>query len=244
MDRGLGRYSFAVLKDGEPIHPSEEEARLMVAGLTEIEKLQADNERLKKEALILNRQLGSQAVEIDDYSAENASLTAQLAEAKEERDEAKAEVAWVINKINVCHPEILADYHEEGALYAGMNVLSSHAKTYENYIATRKNDIAELQDTVASLTSRLTSISAERDKAIVELERFKGSMWHWQTDGDNDLESLTCPVLIQAGDLRRLLAISDCPMCDGSGWLGDDYGVCCSECNDGVGKPKPAQVTK
>lgn len=30
-------------------------------------------------------------------------------------------------------------------------------------------------------------------------------VWHWQTDGQNYPNTLTCPVVIQASDLRRIL---------------------------------------
>lgn len=38
------------------------------------------------------------------------------------------------------------------------------------------------------------------------LSERKGDVWTWQGDSEDHLESLTCPVLIGAGDLRELLA--------------------------------------
>lgn len=32
-----------------------------------------------------------------------------------------------------------------------------------------------------------------------------GEVWHWQGDGEDHLESLTCPVLISADDMRELI---------------------------------------
>lgn len=45
----------------------------------------------------------------------------------------------------------------------------------------------------------LEELQNHRDKA-------RGNYWAWQGDGTDHLESLTCPVLIAAADLRRLLS--------------------------------------
>ena len=38
---------------------------------------------------------------------------------------------------------------------------------------------------------------------------WKGEIWYWQPEGGNEVESLTCPVLIDVDDLRALIAERD-----------------------------------
>jgi hypothetical protein len=77
-------------------------------------------------------------------------------------------IDWVIKKIQVCHPDIKFSDSLPIALYTAMHVLSSRAKMYENYLATRKNDVAELEDKVAVLESQLTTANAEIEKVTAE----------------------------------------------------------------------------
>lgn len=44
-----------------------------------------------------------------------------------------------------------------------------------------------------------------RADAIVLRDYQKGDVWHWQSEGENYLESLVCPILIHPADLTRLL---------------------------------------
>ncbi len=38
------------------------------------------------------------------------------------------------------------------------------------------------------------------------MEKANGEFWYWQGDGTDELESLTCPILIRADDLRAILS--------------------------------------
>lgn len=62
------------------------------------------------------------------------------------------------------------------------------------------------------LCADVDTLIAERDAlkkklALLYSER-KGEVWCWQGDGEDHLESLTCPVLISAEALRAALAAS------------------------------------
>ena len=41
---------------------------------------------------------------------------------------------------------------------------------------------------------------------LAHREKAKGNYWCWQGDGEDHLESLTCPVLVSAAQVRELLA--------------------------------------
>jgi hypothetical protein len=59
---------------------------------------------------------------------------------------------------------------------------------------------------ILSLENAIT-IQAEELRFIKS--RTRNEFWAWQTEGGNNLESLTCPVLIRASDLRELLKSAD-----------------------------------
>lgn len=56
---------------------------------------------------------------------------------------------------------------------------------------------------ISELRQENERLKAE-NKALRRTE--KGEVWYWQGDEDDHLESLSCPVLIDAGDLRGLLS--------------------------------------
>lgn len=58
------------------------------------------------------------------------------------------------------------------------------------------NRIEQLSDELAAAWKREAAMQYKRH----------GEVWYWQEDGDNHIESLTCPVMIPAETLRRLLA--------------------------------------
>lgn len=43
-----------------------------------------------------------------------------------------------------------------------------------------------------------------RKQVALHEARQRGDYWIWQGDGNDHLESLTCPIIIQAKDLREL----------------------------------------
>ncbi len=49
-------------------------------------------------------------------------------------------------------------------------------------------------------------IERQGDKLDVLLRERDGEAWYWQGDGEDHLESLICPILIEAQDLRDLVA--------------------------------------
>lgn len=67
----------------------------------------------------------------------------------------------------------------------------------------------EIEEAFRKLDEALAVIKREAEKLCDEnaaLHReWNGEVWYWQGDGEDHLESLTCPVLIEADDLRALL---------------------------------------
>jgi len=55
--------------------------------------------------------------------------------------------------------------------------------------------LADVKKEAAKVQNEVAALRRERD----------GEAWYWQGDGTDHLESLTCPVLIEAEDLRALL---------------------------------------
>lgn len=53
---------------------------------------------------------------------------------------------------------------------------------------------------IARLAEQVMNLQAYRDGESGD------GVWHWQGDGEDHLESLTCPIVIRAQDLRRLVA--------------------------------------
>lgn len=69
--------------------------------------------------------------------------------------------------------------------------------------------------TVARMQEQIDALLSERG----------GSVWVWQRDGGNELETLVCPVLIHADDLREILRRSErllSAICEHHGQRADD----------------------
>jgi regulator of replication initiation timing len=64
-------------------------------------------------------------------------------------------------------------------------------------------------DIFDQLDKALEDVKKEAAKLVAENEALRrernGEVWYWQGDEEDHLESLTCPVLIEANDLRELL---------------------------------------
>jgi hypothetical protein len=80
-------------------------------------------------------------------------------------------------------------------------------------LAEAKHHLERMAQDNASLDKRNDNLAKEcnehlqkRREAERELEEFKGNIWHWVGDGKDDLESLVCPVLIPAEQLREMVA--------------------------------------
>lgn len=60
-----------------------------------------------------------------------------------------------------------------------------------------------------SLKAQLAEVTADRDRWKENAQRLQreriGEVWLWQGDGEDHLESLACPILITADQLREEL---------------------------------------
>jgi len=54
----------------------------------------------------------------------------------------------------------------------------------------------------AELTARDRELENERGRRRMAEQRVSGEVWYWQGDGEDHLESLTCPVIISAEAMR------------------------------------------
>jgi len=59
--------------------------------------------------------------------------------------------------------------------------------------------LADVKKEAAKLQNEVAALHRER----------QGEVWYYQGDGEDKLESLTCPVLIEAEDLRAIVARSE-----------------------------------
>jgi hypothetical protein len=51
-------------------------------------------------------------------------------------------------------------------------------------------------------------LALQHQEEVMKYMALEDDPWRWQGDGTDDLESLTCPVLITAEDLRELIKVS------------------------------------
>jgi len=61
-----------------------------------------------------------------------------------------------------------------------------------------ENDFEHYYNATIKLKAEVEALHRER----------VGEVWYWQCDGEDHLESLSCPVLIDAEDLRTLLSLA------------------------------------
>jgi len=81
-----------------------------------------------------------------------------------------------------------------GTRYAGMNI-DSYAIT-DQILALTPDWLGELTKEIADLKLELSTRYCESI----------GETWYWQGDGEDHLESTTCPIIIPAEQLRQLIA--------------------------------------
>lgn len=111
---------------------------------------------------------------VDDLQRQltDALARAERAEGENEQlHEAERFRLWFIQKVRACHPSI--EIRAESDAYGLMNVVSSNARMYENYIATRKNDVAKLEDAVASLQAELAAAKEKATGATLQLNTLR-----------------------------------------------------------------------
>jgi hypothetical protein len=97
---------------------------------------------------------------------------------------------------------------------SAFDVCIAKAQSYDRELATlrRQNDLlaSTLQASAYKVKDHMQA-EAELDKTRAEahaLHRERiGEVWYWQNDEYDHLDSLTCPVLIEANDLRELVAL-------------------------------------
>jgi hypothetical protein len=72
---------------------------------------------------------------------------------------------------------------------------------------------AELQEVALAAWSAALEELAEAKRRLHDLSEGGSSPWHWQGDGEDHLETFAegSPILIRAGDLRRLISQRTAP---------------------------------
>ncbi len=76
----------------------------------------------------------------------------------------------------------------------------------EDYITSLESQLAERTKEAAGWKD---AASTQRQRADTLTALSSADPWRWMGDGTDDLESLTCPILITPSDLRSLLAERD-----------------------------------
>jgi hypothetical protein len=76
----------------------------------------------------------------------------------------------------------------------------------ENMVAIHKVVEAQLLKCRQSEAARIKELESELEIIDKNYRIKKGETWYWEKDSNNYLESLTCPVIINANDLRDLIS--------------------------------------
>lgn len=80
----------------------------------------------------------------------------------------------------------------------------SHDETF--YWVAEEGGEATCSDCTINKIERHRDELAEKvDRLTAHLEAEKGNYWSWQGDGEDHLESLVCPVVIQPGLLKKIV---------------------------------------
>ncbi len=114
-------------------------------------------------------------------------------------------------EISECQATIEPPYGSSVTVANVPMLLAKVQKHYENQIDDLKSQVVNAQEHELNMRSVL---SAEGWKSPTEWEQLKaerdalygkqkGEVWYWQKE-DNHLESLSCPILIEAEDLRAI----------------------------------------
>jgi hypothetical protein len=75
-----------------------------------------------------------------------------------------------------------------------------------DYGKVAKAQLLKLQPELDRREARIKELEAELEVIDKNYRIKKGETWYWESNDENHLESLTCPVIINADDLRKLLA--------------------------------------
>lgn len=126
---------------------------------------------------------------------------------------------------------------DRALILMSMEWLIAELRAARERIRTHRNALAEYEKQAEALRRMLIQAESEAETAEAtaaslqaenKLHRQKaaGEYWAWQGDGEDHLESLTCPVLVPAQELARfqaerdeLLAIVTIIDKEGFGWM-------------------------
>ena len=125
----------------------------------------------------------------DDTLAEIASAIWSVRREEEDRCDMELE------DLGQDHP-VWAEADAVLAVVSGNAVTGKYADTVPKFKFDTLVDHCKHQD------ANIAALRADLNQALLYEEN---AVWHWQHDGQDFLESLTCPVVIQASQLRELL---------------------------------------
>ena len=85
-----------------------------------------------------------------------------------------------------------------------------------NFWFDRTKAAAIIKEVLAAATKRAEDLQAHYDRDTAKLQQEiarltaanGGNYWRWQGDGGDYLESLTCPILIDVGQLHEILSVN------------------------------------
>jgi hypothetical protein len=151
------------------------------------------------------RKLGD---ELKEAAIAIAALRAEVANHKSGVEEANRR--WLEAKAELDHArEALAEYREQID-----RVEEAQLAPLRRQIETEQAQLLEARDELRR--AQRSGLLVELQSALIELEGLKrwkrdltlagGTPWFWQGDGEDHLESLTCPILIQPDQLRAMQA--------------------------------------
>lgn len=136
----------------------------------------------------------------------------ELEEVKAQRDEYRNHLAVIA--------EMTGNKGDIGAAHEGVNAvieeLAARLKRIEflnqqNTILQEQCDALALRNT--GLIQQCSAAEQQRDTHLNKLRTLNhgdaSEAWHWMNDGNDQLESLTCPILISAEDLKGIFEERD-----------------------------------
>jgi len=85
------------------------------------------------------------------------------------------------------------------------------------------------QELEAALGEVKKQAGALQNEVVALRRERQGEVWYYQGDGEDKLESLTCPVLIEAADLRAIVQRRDKLQEDLDRYLGEPEGISVGE---------------
>lgn len=129
-------------------------------------------------------------------------------------------VAWLNTATGdtTTHEVVVMDWDDENEPVQSLMTVEQHSQIVAAMLAAAPHPVSGEQNAPAIDYQRkfecLVEHAKRQDKVIAEMRydenirRFydDGAVWFWAGDGTDNLETLACPVVINAGDLRALIA--------------------------------------